>query len=350
MGVKGLMSFLQKNGFEKSNFNLEAFRGRKIAIDTNALIGRYYSVAKNKVIDSCNLFDGPPDNKEVIKVTIMLILQGLRPFSKHNITPIFCFDGKLNNLKKVAWQKRSSNANSMKEKLQVASAAFQSGDVLLQDPQIEKDYKKYYRSYYNNKIVHAATEELKVTLKRLGFPVLIGGRHGHENVNPEAEALCAHLMHNGICSAVYSTDSDLLAYGAKRVITSIEKDDGDYVFKVIEMKKVLDILKLSPMGLIEFCIMCGTDYNPNVPGIGPVKALKMLNKYGNIKGIMNFLGENADILNPDEIVPLFMSSRYKWKNQKSLRPKSNESVSSVLYDTFGDEGKWISGVISSFYK
>ena len=42
------------------------------------------------------------------------------------------------------------------------------------------------------------------------------------------------------------------------------------------LSSILEELDLTYEQYIDFCILCGCDYTSKVPGIGPVKALKMI--------------------------------------------------------------------------
>ena len=48
-------------------------------------------------------------------------------------------------------------------------------------------------------------------------------------------------------------------------------------------------MKLSYEEFIDFCILCGCDYLPGIPKIGPVNSLKIIQKY---KSIDSFIQEN----------------------------------------------------------
>ena len=66
---------------------------------------------------------------------------------------------------------------------------------------------------------------------------------------------------------------DTIVFGADRLIRNFTRD-GDTT--EINLADVLQELELSYEQFLDFCILCGCDYTSKIPGIGPVKALKMI--------------------------------------------------------------------------
>ena len=56
---------------------------------------------------------------------------------------------------------------------------------------------------------------------------------------------------------------------------------------------------------LDLCIMCGTDYNPNIPMIGSKKAYKYLKKHGSIDIIEEKEKIDTSILNHQTVRQLF---------------------------------------------
>ena len=103
----------------------------------------------------------------------------------------------------------------------------------------------------------------------------------------EAEATCAHLCLNGQVDAVMTEDTDILAYGCPFNLHKINIQTN--TITLIEMKKLLTELQMTYPQFRDFCIMCGTDYNTNVPKIGPERAYKYLKDYKSIDHLSTFL-------------------------------------------------------------
>lgn len=107
----------------------------------------------------------------------------------------------------------------------------------------------------------------------------------------EAETMCADLCKRGLVDAVLSEDTDVLAYGANVLLTEI--DPFNHTCVKIEHSIILKSLSMNYDTFLDLCIMCGTDYNKNIEGIGPEKSYKFMKKYKNIDAMKE--SENIDI-------------------------------------------------------
>lgn len=80
----------------------------------------------------------------------------------------------------------------------------------------------------------------------------------------EAEGLCAHLAVKGICDAVLTEDSDVLAYRAPIFIFNL--DVIREKVKIIHYQDVLDNFGLTDDQFLDLCIFAGCDYNKEQDG------------------------------------------------------------------------------------
>lgn len=94
----------------------------------------------------------------------------------------------------------------------------------------------------------------------------------------EAETTCASLCINNFVDYVLSDDSDLIALGCPRILTKQK-----LCFECFDLKKFLDLSGLTMNQLVDWAILCGTDYNDSIPRVGAVNALKFIIKYGSIE-------------------------------------------------------------------
>ena len=107
----------------------------------------------------------------------------------------------------------------------------------------------------------------------------------------EAEKMCAKLCIDGHVEAVLSEDTDVIAYRAPYFLTKI--DTREETCLSLHYSSILDQLQLTPEQMLDLCIMCGTDYNTNIPKIGVHTAYKNLVQHGSIDNIG--LNTNLDI-------------------------------------------------------
>jgi 5'-3' exonuclease len=129
----------------------------------------------------------------------------------------------------------------------------------------------------------------------------------------EAETCCSDLCKRGIVDAVLTEDTDVLAYGANVFLSKIDtiKD----VCVRINYEEMLSALNLSADQFTDLCIMCGCDYNTNVPKVGPETSFKYLLKYKDIDAITEELNIDVSNLNHKRVRDLF-------KNYEQIELKS----------------------------
>jgi len=108
----------------------------------------------------------------------------------------------------------------------------------------------------------AITKEDVQTLKEL-FDVF---KIPYVQAPGEAEACAAYLESIGEISAVLSEDSDVLAYGAKILLNELNNSSG--TMRAVHLDDVLYALGLKHEEFLDLCVMCGTDYNKNIKGVG----------------------------------------------------------------------------------
>lgn len=147
----------------------------------------------------------------------------------------------------------------------------------------EKKIKK--RELYSGYVTTEDYNLLKQILDVFDIPYIYS-----EN---EAETLCAYL--NNKIDFVYSHDSDVLAYiNSVGFINNLNFTEN--VFTFINKKKLLDLMNLDNEKFIDFCILCGTDYNTTVKKIGITTAFKLISENNKIENL-NFNKEEFDLLN-----------------------------------------------------
>jgi 5'-3' exonuclease len=118
----------------------------------------------------------------------------------------------------------------------------------------------------------------------------------------EAEATCAHLCLNGVVDAVMTEDTDILAYGCPIFLHRINISNNSIC--QIKMVDVLRNLELNYKEFLDFCIMCGTDYNTNIRNIGNESSYRLIKEHGSIDRLTNL---NVSVLNHVRVRELFMN-------------------------------------------
>lgn len=159
----------------------------------------------------------------------------------------------------------------------------------------------------------------------------------------EAETLCSSLCLENKVDAVLSDDTDVLAYGTPIFLT--KTDFAESACMRIDYNDLLKKLNFEPSQFLDFCIMCGTDYNKNISGIGTVKAFSLINKYKKIENIPNI---DISILNHNRVRELFnIREKYDEKIPYCGEPDF-ELLNNFLYSI--NMGTDLSSIIKNFTK
>ena len=119
----------------------------------------------------------------------------------------------------------------------------------------------------------------------------------------EAEKMCSAMCISGFVSAVLSEDTDVMAYGAPIFLTKIDTSSDTCV--KIKHNHLLEALSLNITNFLDLCIMCGTDYNSNIPKIGSKTAYKQVIQHGSIDEIGLKTNLDISILNHIRVRQLF---------------------------------------------
>lgn len=106
----------------------------------------------------------------------------------------------------------------------------------------------------------------------------------------DAEKCGAYLCRAGLADALVTDDGDALVFGAPVVIRNLFRGGKSGM----EMVRVLDLLakmNLTALQFVDMAIICGCDYTESrgLPGIGPAKAVKILEKYGTLNAFLQSL-------------------------------------------------------------
>ena len=95
--------------------------------------------------------------------------------------------------------------------------------------------------------------------------------------------------------AAASKDYDALLFGAPRLVRFLTISGKEFlpsqgtfrpiVPETIELQRLLDAWHIDREGLVDLALLVGTDFNEGVKGIGPKKALKLVQRHGRIESL-----------------------------------------------------------------
>lgn len=286
MGVKGLLQFLRKK-YPSTIYkiHISAFRNKKIALDTSVFLYNYIS---NHNSQKKNWIDG--------------FIELIQFLCQHHIQPVFVFDGTPPKEKETTKEKRTEQKQKIKQKIDelqyyieiinnsiniydLSNETLQSIQSYIHDEDIyflPKDMivKKLQNKYYklNGQCIHITKKHYQIL-----YDLFDGLGIEYFNAPDEAEKFCAYLAVTNYVYAVSTIDSDILAYGTPIFINNLKV--GNEELEIICHQDLLNQMELTHSQFVDFCILCGNDYNTNIRKVGAVKSFDLLKKYKCIENI-----------------------------------------------------------------
>ncbi|NXM86167.1 EXO1 Exonuclease, partial [Oenanthe oenanthe] len=304
MGIQGLLPFI-KEAAEPSH--VKKYKGLAVAVDT------YCWLHKGAYACAEKLARGEPTDLYVsfcMKLVHMLLSFGIKP--------ILVFDGcTLPSKKEVEKARRERR-----------QASLLKGKQLLQEGRLSEARECFGRSV---NITHAMAHEVIKAARAQGVDCIVAPY--------EADAQLAYLNKTGMVQAIITEDSDLLAFGCKKVFLKIDKFGNGLE---IDQARLGNCKQLGNVFTEEkfrhMCILSGCDYLPSIHGIGLAKACKLLKLANNpdiikvIKKMGQYLKMNITV--PEEYIQGFTRANNTFLYQLVFDPINRKLVP---LNAYGDD-------------
>ena len=276
----------------KETLSLGELRGRTLAVDGNAELYQFLALIR--------LRDGQPlqDSKGRITSHLSgLFYRVTRLIAEHGVNLAFVFDGTPPPLKAREVAKRRAVRQKYEEE---RDAALARGDTAA----------AYSKATMTSRLTREMVAEATELLRLMGVPTV--------QAPSEGEAQAAHMAATSPAVwAAASKDYDSLLFGAPRLVRFLGIAGKEFlpsqgtfrpiVPETIDLARLLETLRIDREGLIDLALMVGTDFNEGVKGIGPKKALKLVQQYGRIERmppeIRDSMGEAALV---DDVRRIYM--------------------------------------------
>ncbi|NXW55473.1 EXO1 Exonuclease, partial [Eurystomus gularis] len=304
MGIQGLLQFI-KEAAEPAH--VKKYKGQAIAVDT------YCWLHKGAYACAEKLARGEPTDVYVafcMKLVDMLLSFGIKP--------ILVFDGCTLPSKKEVEKAR-------REKRQ---ASLLKGKQLLQEGRLSEARECFGRSV---NVTHVMAHEVIKAARARGVDCLVAPY--------EADAQLAFLNKTGMVQAIITEDSDLLAFGCKKVFLKIDKFGNGLE---IDQARLGNCKQLGNVFTEEkfryMCILSGCDYLPSIHGIGLAKACKLLKLANNpdiikvIKKMGQYLKMNITV--PEEYIQGFTRANNTFLYQLVFDPVNRKLIP---LNAYGDD-------------
>lgn len=243
--------------------------GKTLAMDGNGELYQFLALIR--------LADGTPLKDASGRITSHLsglFFRTTRLIAEHGLKLAFVFDGKPPVLKAAEIDRR----RAVKAEFERAHAdAVARGDF--QDA--------YAKATMTSRLSREMVAEARELLRLLGLPVI--------QAPSEGEAQAAFMARQGRVWAAGSKDYDTLLFGAPKLLRFLTISGKEFlpsqgtfrplVPEVLDLDAQLARWGITREGLIDLALLVGTDFNDGIHGIGPKKALKLVQQHRRIEAM-----------------------------------------------------------------
>ncbi|XP_040837929.1 flap endonuclease 1 [Ochotona curzoniae] len=266
MGIQGLAKLIADVAPSAIRENdIKSYFGRKVAIDASMSIYQFL-IAVRQGGDVLQNEEG-----ETTSHLMGMFYRTIR-MMENGIKPVYVFDGKPPQLKSGELAKRSERRAEAEKQLQQAQAAGAEEEV-------EKFTKRLV------KVTKQHNDECKHLLSLMGIPYL--------DAPSEAEASCAALVKAGKVYAAATEDMDCLTFGSPVLMRHLTASEAKKLpIQEFHLSRILQELGLNQAQFVDLCILLGSDYCESIRGIGPKRAVDLIQKHKSIEEIVRRLDPN----------------------------------------------------------
>ncbi|XP_060722972.1 probable flap endonuclease 1 homolog isoform X1 [Tachysurus vachellii] len=228
MGITKLSDLIRADAPDSISYKeIGDYNGKIIALDTSIIVNQFRSALPN------------------LNLSLLGVFYRTLTFLEHDIKPVFVFDGDPPEQKRAVLEKRAQNAG----------------------------WSGAQRSH----TLSSKTQEFLRLLQLLGVPCV--------QAPGDAEACCAQMVRGGVVDAVASEDMDTLAFGGMILLRQLNAKKVSEVME-FSLTKLLETLQLTQKEFVDLCILLGCDYCDKITGLGPSRALKLIQQHRTIEDVM----------------------------------------------------------------
>jgi flap endonuclease-1 len=246
-----------------------------IAVDAHNWLYRYLTTTVKWTSDDVYT---TADGTEV--ANLVGVVQGLPKFFEHDLTPVFVFDGAVTELKDDEVESRRQQREKYEDQLEDAR---EEGDAVA----VARLESRTQR------LTDTIVETTRDLLELLDVPIV--------DAPAEGEAQAAVMARKGQVDYAGTEDYDALLFGSPLTLRQLtSKGDPE----LMDFDDTLAEHDLTWEQLVDVAILCGTDFNEGISGVGPKTAVSLVHEHGDLWGV--FEAEGYAIENADRIRNLFL--------------------------------------------
>ncbi|KAB8204380.1 PIN domain-like protein [Aspergillus parasiticus] len=293
MGIKGLHGLLKSI---QKPCHLKKFSGQTLGVDA------YGWLHRGTVACAVDLVLDRPTTKHVD-----FVLNRVRMLLYFGVTPYLIFDG--DNL--------PSKAGTESDRHQRRQESKTLGLELQRKGRTAEAYQEFQKAV---DVTPLMARQLIDELKKMNVQYVVAPY--------EADAQLVYLERQGIINGIISEDSDLLVFGAKRLLSKLDQH-GD----CIEINRA-DFTACREVSLIgwtdadfrRMCILSGCDYLPNIARLGLKTAYRCIRKYRNVEKALRMLQFEGQYHVPTNYLENFKQAEFTFLYQRVFCPQAGKLV------------------------
>lgn len=252
MGIKNFNSILKNiNYIKKTTF--DKLNSKIIGIDFSLFLYRFIYNNNNPI--EC-------------------FLRQINLLFRHNILPVYVLDGDAPTEKNNILEKRAYKRQKLYEEL----CFFMNKKNENNSPTTNKNIDNQIIKLEKKSVIFTQTmvQDILYFFEILGIPVI--------RENEESDFILAQLSKNNKIDYILSDDSDLLVFGAKKVLKNFCIREEN--FQIYCLDNILDQLNIDYPKFVDMCILCGCDYTPKIKNMNCSKSLQLILQYSIIEEII----------------------------------------------------------------
>ncbi|KAL3482430.1 PIN domain-like protein [Aspergillus californicus] len=293
MGIKGLHGLLKSI---QKPCHLKKFSGQTLGVDA------YGWLHRGTVACAVDLALGRPTTKHVD-----FVLGRVRMLLYFGVVPYLVFDGDDLPSKSGTEEQRQTRRTESKV----------LGMELHRKGRTAEAYQEFQKSV---DVTPLMARQLIEELKKLDVQYVVAPY--------EADAQLVYLEQHGYIDGIISEDSDLLVFGAKRLLSKLDQH-GDLI--EINRADFTACREVSFVGWTDadfrrMCILSGCDYLPNIARIGLKTAYRSIRTYRNVERALKMLQFDSQYHVPPDYLQNFKQAELTFLYQRVFCPKAGRLV------------------------
>ncbi|KAI0206660.1 hypothetical protein F4808DRAFT_2492 [Astrocystis sublimbata] len=293
MGIQGLLPLLKSI---QRPTELKKFSGETLGVDA------YGWLHRGAIACAIELAQGKPTQKYVD-----FAMNRVRMAKHFGVTPFLVFDGDFLPSKAAT---EASRAKRREEGRKLGLELLKAGKPSQAHHELQKAID----------VTPEMARHLIEALKKATIPYVVAPY--------EADAQLVYLERHGFTSGIISEDSDLLVFGAKRLITKLDQY-GQCV--EINRRDFNACREVSFIGWDDkmfrhMAILSGCDYLDSIPSLGLKTAHRLLRKHKTVERIIRTLQFEGKHRIPADYLKLFTQAEQTFLYQWAFCPTSNQLV------------------------